>query len=162
MYELKLRRLHRGFLLTDFNNNEVGCKDSEQVLEEIKKLIIHDEKPTTETSEKPISEKPISEKPISEKPISEKPISEKPIRKKRESTVELQRKIFEAAKEQIDLTGKINGAQIARDLQANQSTVSNHLKGMEIELGILIKKWQDERDKKMVNVETRSDIDSNI
>jgi hypothetical protein len=152
MYELKLRRLHRGFLLTDFNNNEVGCKDSEQVLEEIKKLIIHDEKPTTETSEKPISEKPISEKPISEKPI----------RKKRESTVELQRKIFEAAKEQIDLTGKINGAQIARDLQANQSTVSNHLKGMEIELGILIKKWQDERDKKMVNVETRSDIDSNI
>ena len=146
MPELKLRQLHRGFLLTDFNNNEVGCKDSEQALEEIKKLIICDEK---------------SEGQITEKPITEKPITEKRGRKKRESTVELHRKIFEAAKEQIDLTGKINNAQIARDLQANPSTVGIHLKGMENELGILTKKWQDERDKKMVNVETRVDLGGN-
>lgn len=155
MPELKLRQLHRGFVLTDFNNNEIGCKDSEQALEEIKELIIHDEKSREQIAEKPVAEKPVAEKSVAEK-------SEKRKRKKRESTVELQRKIFEIAKEQIDLTGKINGAQIARELQINPQAVSKHLKEMENELETLIKKWQDERDKKMVNVETRVDPSSNM
>ena len=149
MHELKLRQLHRGFLLTDFDNNEVGCKDFEQALEEIKKLIIPDGK-----SEEPIAEKPIAEKPIAEKPIAESQIVKKRARRTRENTEELHRKILEAAKEQINLLGRVNAAQIARDLNANASNVGNHLRKMENELDELTKKWKDERDKKMVNAET--------
>ena len=139
MHELKLRQLHRGFLLTDFDNNEVGCKDFEQALEEIKKLIIPDGK---------------SEEPIAEKPIAESQIVKKRARRTRENTEELHRKILEAAKEQINLLGRVNAAQIARDLNANASNVGNHLRKMENELDELTKKWKDERDKKMVNAET--------
>ncbi len=147
MHELKLRQLHRGFLLTDFDNNEVGCKDFEQALDEIKKLIIPDGK-----LEKPIVEKPIMEKPIAQ--TVENHVVKKRARKTRDSTAELHRKIFEVAKEQINLLGRVNAAQIARDLDTNASNVGNHLRKMENELDELIKKWQDERDKKMVNAET--------
>jgi hypothetical protein len=136
MAELKLRQLFRGFVLTDFDGNEVGCKDSEQAMTEIRQLLNLDEK-------------------------SEQIVEEENSRKPRQSAVELHRNIFEKAKEQINLTGKVNGAQIARELEANASNIHSHLKKMHLELDELIKKWQDERDGKMLNVETRTDAESN-
>jgi hypothetical protein len=136
MTELKLRQLFRGFVLTDFDGNEVGCKDSEQAMTEIRQLLNLDEK-------------------------SEQTVEEENSRKPRQSAVELHRNIFEKAKEQISLTGKVNGAQIARELEANASNIHSHLKKMHLELDELIKKWQDERDGKMLNVETRTDAESN-
>lgn len=153
MQELKLRQLHRGFLLTDFDNNEVGCKDFEQALEEIKKLIKPDGKSETPITETTL-EKPITERPTTDNQIVENHAVKKRAKRTRDSTIELHRKIFEAAKEQINLLGRVNGAQIARDLNVNASNVGNHLKKMESELDELIKKWQDERDRKMVNAET--------
>jgi hypothetical protein len=157
MQELKLRQLHRGFLLTDFDNNEVGCKDFEQALEEIKKLIKPDGKFEESIAENPTLEKPITERSTTENQIVENHVVKKRAKRTRESTIELHRKIFEAAKEQINLLGRVNGAQIARDLNVNASNVGNHLKKMESELDELIKKWQDERDRKMVNAETKVD-----
>lgn len=136
MTELKLRQLYRGYVLTDFESNEIGCKDAEQAVEEIKKLLNINGK-------------------------SEKTVAEENKQKTKYTTVELHRKIFEAAKEQINLTGKINGAEIARGLDVNASNVHSHLKKMSIELEELMKKWQDERDKQMLNVETRTNGDSN-
>jgi DNA-binding transcriptional MerR regulator len=130
MSELKLRPLYRGFVLTDFNGNEVGCKDLEHVIEEIKKLLKLDEE-------------------------SEKSIEVEHSRKSRISAVELHRNIFEKAKEQISMTGKVNGAQIGRELCANVSNIHNHLKKMDNELQELIKKWQDEEGKKLPKVEIR-------
>lgn len=138
MAELKLRQLHRGYVFTDFDGNEIGCKDSAQAMEEIEKLLKPDKK---------------SEKPDKEESV------EGHIRKPRQGTVELHRKIFEKAREQVDLTGKVNAAQIARELEVNASNVSVHLKKMNSEIELLIKKWQDERDKKMVNVDTKTSLD---
>lgn len=135
MAELKLKQLHRGYVLTDFDGNEVGIKDSEQALEEIKKQLNLDEK-------------------------SEQPIVEENAQKVKYTTIELHRKIFEKAKEQISLTGKINGAKIARELDANASNVHSHLRKMNTELDELMKNWQDERDKQMLSVETRTNADS--
>lgn len=140
MTELKLRRLFRGYVLTDFDGNEVGCKDSGQVMEEIKNLLKLDEK--------------------FEQPVTYK-MEEYCIRKQRSSTIERHRNIFEKAREQINLTGKVNNAKIARDLNITPSNVGNHLKKMNVELDELIKKWQEERDKKMLIVETRTDEESN-
>ncbi len=136
MTELKLKRLYRGFVLTDFDGNDIGCKDSEQALEEIKKLLKIDE-------------------------MVEKPVVEDEKHRIKYTTVELQRKIFEKAKEQISLTGKTNGAEIARELGTNNSTVHNHIKKMSIELDELIKKWQEERDRQMLKSETITDSESN-
>lgn len=136
MTELKLEQLHRGYVLTDFEGNKIGCKDSEQAIEEIKTLLKIDEK-------------------------FEQPVVEENKHKTKYTTVELHRKIFEAAKEQISLTGKINGAEIARGLDANASNVHAHLKKLSTELDELIKKWREERDKQMLNVETRTDGESN-
>jgi hypothetical protein len=80
-------------------------------------------------------------------------------RRPKRSTLELKRKIFEKAKEQIELLGRVNGARIARELGRNTSNVCIHLKKMDSELDELIKKWIDERDKKMVNVKTKSDVE---
>lgn len=161
MTELKLRRLYRGYVFTDFDGNEVGCKDSDQAIDEIKKLLEPDKKLEEQITEKPPIEKPveeqITEKSPIEKPVEERPVAGKLDRKPRYNRVELQRKIFEAAKEQINLIGKVNAAQISRDLNISPSSVGNHLKVLENELNLLIKKWQDERDKKMVNAETRID-----
>jgi DNA-binding NarL/FixJ family response regulator len=142
MTELKLRQLHRGYVLTDFEGNEVGVKDSEQAIEEVKKLLNggNSEKPPVEDSSQ---------------------VQEQARTKKvKYTTVELHRKIFEIAKEQISVTGKTNGAEIARALGTNASNVSNHLKKM-TELDELEKKWKDERDKKMTVTETRTDAESN-
>ena len=135
MEELKLKKLFRGYVLSDFEGNEIGIKDSEQAMIEIKKLIYHDE-------------------------ISEQSVAEQPIKEKRRTTVELQREIFENAKEQINLTGKVVGIKIARDLVINPSTVSNHLKKMDLELEGLIKKWQDDHDRSQPVVETKVDQDN--
>jgi len=135
MTELKLRQLHRGYILTDFDGNEVGVKDPKQAMEEIKKLLNIDEKSEQQTTEEYTS-------------------------KTKQNTVELHRKIFEAAKEHISLNGKINGAKIARELEINISTVHSHLKKMNIELEKMITKWKDERDKKVLNVETITDAES--
>jgi hypothetical protein len=145
MSELKLRKLFRGYVFTDFDGNEIGCKDTEQAIYEIEKLLKPDKK--HEESESDIEE-------------IEEEVKKERVKKERTSTVELHRKVFELAKEQINVTGKVNGAQIARDLDANASNVSIHLKRMHEELDVLIKKWQDERDKPMVNVETRINPDS--
>ena len=134
--ELKLKKLHRGYVLTDFDGNEVGIKDSEQAMQEIKKLIKPEDGP-------------------------EQSIAGQPIKEKKRITVELQREIFEKAKEQISLVGKVSGAKISRDLAISASTVHNHLKKMNAELEELIKKWQDERDKSTLVVETRTDSDNN-
>ena len=72
----------------------------------------------------------------------------------------MQREIFENAKEQINLTGKVVGIKIARDLVINPSTVSNHLKKMDLELERLIKKWQDDHDRSQPVVETKVDQDN--
>lgn len=131
--ELKLKQLYRGYVLTDFEGNEVGIKDTDQAMEEIKKLLKFDEK----SEEDSILEQKI-----------------KP------NHIELHRMIFEAAKEQISLYGKVNGAKIARELDINNSTVHSHLRKMNLELEDLIKKWQEERDKPMVHTETRVSSDS--
>lgn len=141
MAELKLRQLHRGYVLTDFEGNEVGVKDSEQAIEEVKKLL------NGNNSEKP--------------PVEDSEHVKEQIQKVRYTRTELQRKVFEKAKEQISLTGKTNGAEIARELGSNPSTINIHLNRMRIELDELVKKWQDERDKKMTVTETRTDADSN-
>ena len=134
MTELKLRQLYRGYVLTDFESNEIGCKDAEQAVEEIKKLLKIDKN-------------------------SEQPVAEENKQKTKYTTVELHRKIFEAARDQINLTGKINGAEIARGLDVNASNVHAHLKKLSTELDELIKKRQEERDKQMLNVETKTDAD---
>ena len=136
MTELKLKKLHRGYVLTDFDGNEIGVKDSEQAMQEIKKLV----KPEDEHGQ---------------------PAVEQPIKEKKRITVELQREIFEKAKEQINLVGRISKAKISRDLGINASTVHNHLKKMNAELEELIKKWQEEHDKSTLTIETGTDQDSN-
>lgn len=136
MTELKLKQLHRGYVLTDFDGNEVGIKDSTQAMEEIRKLLKIDKK-------------------------SDLPIVEEHTRKTKNSTIELHRNIFENAKEQISSTGKVNCAKIARELDINNSTVHVHIKKMNSELEILIKKWKEERDKQMPNVETGTDTENN-
>jgi phage shock protein A len=140
MTELKLRKLFRGYVFTDFDGNEIGCQDTEHAMEEIKKLLKPDEK--------------------SEEPIVEKS-ADVYVKKVRNSTVELQRKIFELAKEQISLKGKVNSAQIARDLDVNASNVSVHLKKMRDELEVMTKKWQDKRDESMIHTETGTSNDEN-
>jgi hypothetical protein len=60
---------------------------------------------------------------------------------------ELRRKIFEIAKEQICLVGKIDVQKIAENLKINVSITESHIRKMGLELALLIKKWQDERDK---------------
>lgn len=130
--ELKLKQLHRGYVLTDFEGNEVGIKDTNQAMEEIRKLLKFDEK-------------------------SEESILEQ---KTKPNHIELHRMIFDAAKGQINIYGKVNGAKIARELNVNNSTVHSHLRKMNLELEDLIKKWQEERDKKMVHTETRVSSDN--
>lgn len=146
MAELKLRKLYRGYVFTDFEGNEIGCKDTEQAMDEVVKLLEPDKK---------------SEESVIEDPVAEGPIAEKRARRTRASTIETHRKIFEKAKDQIELTGKINGAQIARELEVNASNVSIHLKKMHDELDMLIKKWQDERGKPMALAETITNGDGN-
>jgi hypothetical protein len=155
MQELKLRPLHRGFVLTDFDNNEVGCKDIEQAFEEIKNLIMSEEK-CEEKCEEQFTEKPNAEKPIADDHIVGNSATKKHGRKPRESTVEMHRKILEVAKEQINSLGRVNAAQIARDLHVNASNVGLHLKQMENELDELIKKWQEDRDKKILDTNIKN------
>lgn len=135
MTELKLKQLHRGYVLTDFDNNEIGVKDSGQAMEEIGKLLKPDER-------------------------FEQSTVKGPIKKTRPNTAELHRQIFEKAKEQIDITGKVNAAKIARELELNNSSVHSHLKKMNVELETIIKKWNDEHDKTMLAAETRTDDES--
>jgi len=142
MTELKLRQLHRGYILTDFEGNEVGVKDKEQAIEEIRQLL------NGGNSETPIEDSSQLQEHAEQQKV-------------KYSRVELQRKVFEKAKEQIELYGKTNGAEIARELGSNNSTINNHLNRMKVELDELIKKWQDERDKKMTVTETRTDAESN-
>ena len=154
MTELKLGKLYRGFVLTDFNGNEIGIKDYEQAMEEIKKLIKPGE--LDEGYGQPVVEKSISGKSIMD--VSAQKESPK---KERRPTVEIHREIFEKAKEHINLTGKVSGAKISRELNINTSTVHSHLRKMNIELEALIKKWQDEHDKLLSTTETRTDQDGN-
>lgn len=70
------------------------------------------------------------------------------------SKIELHRKIFEKAKGQIDLVGKIDESKIAKELKIDISTTNDHIRKMGLELGLLIIKWQGERDKSMVKKET--------
>ena len=69
----------------------------------------------------------------------------------------LHRKIFEVAKEQISLVGKVDMPNIAEYLNVNISTAESHVKKMGLELALLIKKWQDERDKLTARKETMTD-----
>jgi hypothetical protein len=98
------------------------------------------------------------EVPICKTPTDET-IKKKRGRKPKEVTIELHRKIFEMAKEQINLLGRVNSNEIAKEMDTSNSAVQKHLKKMDGDLDDLIKKWQVERDKKMVNTETRTDIE---
>lgn len=60
---------------------------------------------------------------------------------------ELRRKIFEKAKEQIGLVGKVDVSKIAEYLKIDVSTTNDHIKKMGLELAFLIKTWQDDVDK---------------
>jgi len=135
MTELKLKQLHRGYVLTDFDGNDIGVKDSEQAMEEIRKLV----KPGEESGQPAIKE---------------------PLKKTRPNTAELHRQIFEKAKEQIDLTGKFSAVGISRALQINNSTVHSHLKKMNIELEELIKKWKIGHYENVLPSETGTDAES--
>lgn len=137
MTEIKLKKLHRGYVLTDFEGNEIGIKDSVQAMEEVEKLLGSDEKSVQST-----------------KQSIEQSTVEEPLKKTR-NTAELHRTIFEKAKEQIELTGKVSPVKISRELEINNSTVHLHIRKMSIELDALIKKRQDEMDKHMIIVETR-------
>ena len=127
MTELKLRQLHRGFVLTDFENNEIGIKDGYQAIEEIKKLLKLDEYGQKESEEEIVPEKIPEKIPILESV-------------KKPSYIELHRQIFEMVREQIESIGSFNGAKIARELGVNNSTVHNHIKKMQVEIDDLIKK----------------------
>ncbi len=151
MAELKLRQLHRGYVLTDFEGNEVGVKDSEQAVEEIKNLL------NGKNQENIIDEGNIQDSEQGSKEEGQ----QLQIQKVRYNRTELHRKIFELAKEQINLTGRTNAAEIARELGSNHSTVSNHINKMKVELDKFVIKWQDERDKKMLNTETITDKEGN-
>ncbi len=143
MAELKLRQLYRGFVLTDFDGNDVGCKDSEHAIEEIRKILGSDNDCSHDNDHNSSHDHVCK-------------IIGKPIQRMIYNPVELRRNIFEKAKEQIDIIGKINGAQISRDLDVKCSTVHSHLKKMSVELDALIKSRQEERDKKMSDIETRT------
>lgn len=60
---------------------------------------------------------------------------------------ELRSKIFEKAKEQINLVGKVDTSKIAEDLKINISETNDYISKMGLELTFLIKTWQDEVDK---------------
>jgi hypothetical protein len=61
--------------------------------------------------------------------------------------IELHRFIFEKAREQINLVGQFDIKKISEELKIDVSTTQKHIKKMSLELTILIKRWQDERDK---------------
>ena len=119
MAELKLKQLYRGYVLTDFDGNEVAIKDKEEAIKEIKNLLNFDEK-------------------------YKRSNSESYTQKTKPNYAELHRNIFEKAKEQISLTGKVNGAKIARELTINNSTIHAHLNKMNAELEALIKNWHEQ------------------
>lgn len=66
---------------------------------------------------------------------------------------ELHRIIFEKAREQINLVGQFDVSKISEELKIDISTTQKHIKKMGLELAILTKKWQDERDKSSVPME---------
>lgn len=66
--------------------------------------------------------------------------------KQKYNKTELHRKIFEIAKEQISLVGEVDVPKIAEDLKVDISVADSHVRKMSLELTLLIKKWQDERD----------------
>lgn len=80
--------------------------------------------------------------------------------KQKYNKTEIHRKIFEKAKEQIDLVGQINASKIAEDLKIKVSMAESHIIQMGPELGVLIKKWQDERDKHKANIDTKITVES--
>ena len=145
MTELILKKLDRGFILKDFDGNEIGIRDSEQAIEEIKILIKPDEKHIIYTIEKPIiditdqMEKPIiditdqMEKPIIDITDQiEKPIIDKYVQKKKRYNdhVELRKDILEKAKEQISMVGNVNESKISKELGISNSILHIHLKIM--------------------------------
>ena len=151
MGELKLRQLHRGYVLTDFEANEIGIRDSEHAIDEIKKLLKLDEQQSIKQDVQKNS-----------KMLSQEI---QPIRQEKPDFLELQAKILEKAKEQISLTGKVNGTKIARELGMNYSTVHHRLKKLTTEIDELIKKRQKEHDKPVSDIDTKtstktSDIDT--
>jgi len=67
---------------------------------------------------------------------------------------ELHRKIFEIAKEQINLVGQFDTTNISEKLKIDVPTAKGHIKKMNLELAFLIKKWQDEQDKSIERQDT--------
>lgn len=67
---------------------------------------------------------------------------------------ELHRKIFEIAKEQINLVGQFDATKISEKLKIDVPTAKGHIKKMNLELAFLIKKWQDEQDKSIEKQDT--------
>lgn len=85
-----------------------------------------------------------------------------PTKKPKPNPVELHRNVFEKAKEQIDLVGRVNVKKIAEELDVSTSNVRRHLKKLNSELEALIKKWQDRRDVQMTNIDTRTTVDDSM
>lgn len=78
--------------------------------------------------------------------------SNDPEEKPKYNKIEIHRKIFEIAKEQISLVGKVNIYKIAKVLEISNSTSRRHVNKMNAELEVLIKKWQEERNKQMEQI----------
>lgn len=76
-----------------------------------------------------------------------------PEEKPKYNKTELHRKIFEKAKEQINLAGKVDASKIAEDLSVEILLANDHIKKMGLELAFLIKTWQDGIDKSVVRKE---------
>ena len=77
-----------------------------------------------------------------------------PEEKPKYNKTEIHRRIFEAAKEQIDLVGQIDVSKISEELKINVSTARKHVKKMALELELLIKKRENEKDKPIERQET--------
>lgn len=170
MQELKLKTLFRGYILTDFDGNDMGIKDAEHAIEEIKKLLTQGNSSNNivnnvahKEKELPANQIQFDEKdPGTIREHEEYPLckdeflaqdnnsnnrkSDGEIHKdnkkgsKRHNYIELHRKIFEIAKDQISISGRTNGAEISRILRIGISSVYTHLGKMNKDLDILIRK----------------------
>ncbi len=81
----------------------------------------------------------------------------RPEKRTKYNKTELHRRIFEIAKGQIDIVGKIDTSKISEELKVDVSAINDHVNMMSCELESMIKKWQEERDRPMIKKETTAD-----
>ena len=81
-----------------------------------------------------------------------------PEEKPRYNKAGLHRKIFEKAKDQINIAGRVNVSKIAEDLKIDVSVANDHIKKMGLELAFLTKTWQEKVDKSTIRKEVAKGV----